>query len=58
MEQVTNRSARFRVEIPGRFVTEKQRWAIHQGPGDRDALALAAGEFSGRCVALPDRPTC
>ena len=41
-----------RVQVARRLVGKQHRWAVNQGPGDRDALLLAAGEL-GRLVIHP-----
>ena len=33
------------VEMIRRLVEQEQSWLLRQGPGDDDALALAAGQF-------------
>ena len=42
--------ARPGVEVAGRLVGQEERRVGDQGPGDRDALLLAAGELVGRVV--------
>ena len=42
--------AGLRVEIPGRLVGEQNRGVVDERAGDRDALALAAGELVGPVV--------
>ena len=44
------------VEIAGWFVGEQYRRAIHQRPGQRAALLLAAGEFAGAVAAPRAKP--
>src|SRR5439155_1041869 len=46
-----------RVEVPGGLVGEQDRGLVHEGAGDRDALALAARQLVGpvvHSVAQPD----
>ena len=33
------------IEVPGRFVSKQDGRIVHQGTGDRDSLALTAGEL-------------
>ena len=42
---------RWRVEVAGRLVGEEDLSAAAEGPGDGDALLLAAGELRGLVVA-------
>ncbi len=44
-EQLADCSAGFGVEVAGGFVGEEEGGLVHEGTGDGDALALAAGEF-------------
>ena len=37
--------SRLRIEVARRFVSQDQRGAIHQGPGDGHPLLLAAGHL-------------
>ena len=43
-----------RVEAGGRLVDQQQVRLLHQGAGDADALALAAGERVGALVDMVD----
>src|SRR5688572_13032141 len=47
IEQGQNLGAGGAVQVAGRLVREQQRGLRDQRPGDRDALALSAGEFRG-----------
>src|SRR4029453_9320897 len=40
----------FAIQIPSRFVSQKDRRRIRQASGDRDALALSAGKFGGKRI--------
>src|SRR5712692_2690747 len=56
-EQVVDDLARLRVEVPGRLVRQDQLGRVDQGPGDRDALLLAARELArpmAQAIAEPD----
>src|SRR5690349_18816879 len=44
LDVATDRQLGFRIERAGRFVEDEQLWLMDQRPGQRDALALAAGE--------------
>src|SRR5207253_3923258 len=46
LKQIEHARARVRVEVAGRLVAEQQLRCLRQGPGDRDALRLAAGELA------------
>lgn len=39
--------AGFLIEVAGRFVGEDEVGLVHEGAGDGDTLAFAAGEFGG-----------
>ena len=45
-EHLEDLAADLRVEVRGRLVGEQDRRLARQGPGDRDALLLAAGEIA------------
>src|SRR3954447_12075774 len=45
LEHLEDLLARARIEVAGRLIGEQERGVIDQGPGDRDALLLAAGEL-------------
>ena len=42
MEQFHNLGTHFRVEVAGRFISQKNLGITYHGPGYRDALALTA----------------
>ncbi len=44
IQQVQNGRPGFGIQIPGRLVSQNQIGLVHQGPTERDALLLAAGE--------------
>ena len=46
-EEIHDLHAGVRVERSGRFVSQQNRRMINERAGDRDALALAAGELVG-----------
>lgn len=49
-EQIADLRCRFAVEISRRFVGQKERRPINQGPGNRDSLPFAAGKFARSVV--------
>ena len=46
-DDVHDLAAGFDVEVAGRFVGEEDAGVVHEGAGDGDALAFAAGELAG-----------
>ena len=44
-------------EVAGGLVGQQHQRPVDERPGDRHPLLLAAGQFPGRRLALPDRPT-
>ena len=62
-ERLEHRRLRLRVQRRGGLVQDEDGGAAHQGPGERDPLALAAREpraplADGRVVALGQAPQC
>ena len=55
-EQLEHLGRARRVERTGGLVREQQRRLVHQRPGDREPLALAAGEDAGELVRLRPQP--
>ena len=51
VQEADHLAARLRVEVAGRLVGEDDQRALCQRAGDRDPLALAAGQLRGRCVS-------
>ena len=56
VEQLEDRAAAARVEVPGGFVREQQHRVADDGAGDRDALLLAARQFARRVPGAPGEP--
>ena len=52
VQEVQDLTGRAAVEIAGRLVRQQQRRLGDQGPGDRDALLLAAGQLGRIAVGL------
>src|SRR4029079_17974225 len=52
VEELHDPDARVGVEVPGRLVADEERRVVDDGPRDRDALLLAAGELVGERVHL------
>ena len=52
VEQPHDALARGRVEVAGRLVGEQDQRPVDEGPGDRHALLLAAGELVREAVLL------
>lgn len=52
-EELHDPGTGFRIEIPGRLVSQQKRWARHEGPGQGDPLLLATGELPR--VVMPPR---
>src|SRR5437868_3830468 len=50
VEEVEDLEAGGGIEVAGRLVGEQDRRAHHERAGDRDALALSAGELAGKVV--------
>src|SRR2546423_6384343 len=46
-DELADGGAGFGVEVAGGFVAEEEGGFVHEGAGDGDALALAAGELAG-----------
>ena len=67
-EELHNFSGQFRVQIPGRFICEKQGWPVDNGSGDTDPLLFSPREGDGILSFLflqtdfrerrPDPPAC
>ena len=49
--------AQLEVQRPQRFVQQQDARLVDEGPGDGDALALAAGELPGLRLPTPGRRT-
>ena len=45
-QQLEHARAGGAVEVPRGLIGEHDRWSTHERPGDRDPLALAAGELA------------
>jgi len=52
LKQVQNRLSRDRVEIAGWLVGDDDRWIVGHGPGNGDALLLAAGDGRWQLVGV------
>ena len=57
VQQLDHRAAGLGVEVAGWLVGEQDHRTLGDRARDRDALALAAGQLCGRCVARWPSPT-
>ena len=58
LDRLEHDDARLAVERAGGFVAEQDPWTLRDGPGDGDALLLAARELSRKVIdplAEPDQ---
>src|SRR3712207_1165859 len=56
VQKLHDAHARVRVEVAGRLVGDEDRRLRDEGPCDRDALLLPAGELVGELLHLPAQP--
>src|SRR5262245_23421740 len=49
-KQVHDFEGQIRIEVSRGFVCEHERWIVHKGPRNRDALLLSARQVSWICV--------
>ena len=54
-DQLPERAPRDRVDARGRLVEEHELRRVHERAGERQALALAAGQLAGQRVLAPDQ---
>jgi hypothetical protein len=57
VEQAHDADRGGRVEVAGGLVGQQDQRPVHEGPGDRHALLLAAGELVGKFSIFLARPT-